>query len=66
MSSGTTRRGALHATTGTGVDSLFGDSGADTLVSQDGAPDYVSCGSSVDTLNRDGQDQVLVDCERLT
>ena len=58
--------GRDQLTGGTGVDSLFGDGGADTLISQDTSSDYVSCGSSVDTADRDGQDQVLVDCERLT
>ncbi len=49
-----------------GVDSIYGGAGADTIVSQDTSADYVTCGSSVDSVNRDSKDQVTFDCEKLT
>jgi len=49
-----------------GIDSIYGEGGADTITSQDKHPDQVDCGSSVDSLNRDGLDDVSVTCEKLT
>jgi len=51
---------------GTGVDGIIGDAGADTITSQDKHADEVNCGSSVDSVNRDGLDDVSVTCEQLT
>lgn len=50
---------------GSGTDSVAGGGGTDRISSQDGSADYVTCGSSVDSVNRDKKDQVAVDCERL-
>jgi Ca2+-binding RTX toxin-like protein len=53
---------------GPGVDSMAGGGNVDTLKSQDTgrSADYVTCGSSVDAVNRDAHDQVAVDCELLS
>ena len=53
---------------GPGVDSMAGGGNVDTIKSQDTgrSADYVTCGSSVDTVNRDAHDQVAVDCELLS
>lgn len=59
-------RGADHVNGGPGVDSLLGGAGADKLKSQDRSADYVTCGGSVDSVNRDGRDDVMADCEKLT
>lgn len=53
---------------GLGVDSISGGGNVDTIRSQDRdrSADYVTCGSSIDSVNRDLKDQVAVDCETLT
>jgi Ca2+-binding RTX toxin-like protein len=51
---------------GHGVDSISGGGNVDTILSQDATADYVTCGSSVDSVDRDRKDQVAVDCETLT
>ena len=51
---------------GRGTDSIAGGGNADTITSQDSDADFVTCGSSIDSLNHDRHDQVAVDCEKLS
>lgn len=48
---------------GPGTDSLSGGGNVDTIRTKDATADYVTCGSSIDSLVRDRLDQVAVDCE---
>lgn len=50
---------------GTGADRVYAGPGADVLVTRDGQPDQVSCGSGLDSVQADRLDRIAGDCERV-